>query len=600
MRCLRYACFGRVAFLAILACTAVLTATSLLRAEPLDMKELVAIAKRHRLPMPPEGARLVLAHTHLDPNIDFPAFLLEKKKNGNVVVLSGTERLTLEKPPRRGQVWRDFSWEALQPTPHLKVSFRKDAAFVCVVQLAARGDQKNAQIIWERYSASEWVADVVDDPHLFLGRCIFRHLEERLPKEPEGWRDTHARMKVLFDEFPKLKTSQWEELFRGLGATIDAKQPAKDTVEATLLDWALQPLEKRNDDIFEEKSPIDGNLPAREIIQRGFAVVADLIALRDDRRVTTHMNIGRNNPRPGVCRVGELADELLSTIAGSTRPNGRPGSAEWKAWWANASGQTEKDFFARAVFRYRGEEIDSVYDGPARILAFSFPEKLPALCEEFSKHASPDRPPFALANALATARLPKEARTKALSEFAQRGFLEHRRRVLQVLAQLDAKACTAIVTPLLAKIPNDAKGEYWTSPEASVIRVVMLIEDDEVWREFLRVAKLASVELRVEMMEPMCYSHLGDKNRGRRLAFLAAFLSDEAVRDNSDGIGGYFGPAARYLFSRIAVRDFAAKKIASIFEFEDEPTASWTPEQWAKLREKVQLKLANEKLPKLD
>ena len=62
-----------------------------------ETQRLVEIAKRHSLPMPPPEARLVLAHTlrwgmlgnqstSRDPGIYSPAYLLEDRPDGSIVV----------------------------------------------------------------------------------------------------------------------------------------------------------------------------------------------------------------------------------------------------------------------------------------------------------------------------------------------------------------------------------------------------------------------------------------------------------------------------------------------------------------------------------
>ena len=82
--------------------------------------------------------------------------------------------------------------------------------------------------------------------------------------------------------------------------------------------------------------------------------------------------------------------------------------------------------------------------------------------------------------------------------------------MLQNLAELDAHACSALLLPVLHQLPKDATRPYWTCPEAAFSHVVVQIDDDEVWRAFLRVAKCSSVGLRMEMMEPLNYSYLGE------------------------------------------------------------------------------------------
>ncbi|HEX7470428.1 MAG TPA: hypothetical protein VF437_06825, partial [Verrucomicrobiae bacterium] len=82
-----------------------------LHAESLDTATLTNIAFRYNLPMPPKGARLVLAYTESnrmlgnrttsrDPGIYSPAFLLEQKTNGDIIVLRGSERQKLVTDPK--------------------------------------------------------------------------------------------------------------------------------------------------------------------------------------------------------------------------------------------------------------------------------------------------------------------------------------------------------------------------------------------------------------------------------------------------------------------------------------------------------------------
>jgi hypothetical protein len=127
----------------------------------------------------------------------------------------------------------------------------------------------------------------------------------------------------------------------------------------------------------------------------------------------------------------------------------------------------------------------------------------------------------------------------------------------------------------------------------------MQLDDMAIWRTYLRAAKRSAIGLRMEMMNPMDYYYIGTKNRNLRLAFLAAFLNDEAVR-RTDTSEKFRGPCAGFTFHKMAVRDFAAMKIASILGLEDSPDEFWTPAQWNELRKKVKEKLATEKLPNLE
>jgi hypothetical protein len=172
--------------------------------------------------------------------------------------------------------------------------------------------------------------------------------------------------------------------------------------------------------------------------------------------------------------------------------------------------------------------------------------------------------------------------------------------VLQNLAKVDDKACIQLLAPLLDEMPKDSSGPYWTCPEAGFTHVVMQVEDDEAWRKYVRAAKRSSVGLRMEMMNPLCYTYIGEKNRERRLAFAAVFLVDTTLRDMASDKTKFEGPCAAFTIPKITVRDFAAMKIAEILGLEESPDEFWTSNQWEALRKKVSAKLAAEKLPKLN
>jgi hypothetical protein len=304
-----------------------------LMAEPLVTKTLIEIAARHGMPMPPKEARLVLGHcetrinlstpsTSREPAIYSPAFLLEEKADGSVVILRGMQRRTLEKQHNREPLWRPFSFKHVEPrVGGYAVDFADLPDFVCAVQLAARGDDANAQALWQRFAVSglwsdgELADEVVGqrkNPALLLAFCIIEHLGSQLLEEPENWRAIHARMKALLEEFPKLKNPKRSDLFNDLTTTIHAKAPATNSTEALLLDWARKPRGTRHPAIFHEGELSEANAPAREIVLRGFKAVSDLLALLDDQRITVHYV---SNSLKFPARLGDLANCLLQEIA---------------------------------------------------------------------------------------------------------------------------------------------------------------------------------------------------------------------------------------------------------------------------------------------
>ena len=102
-----------------------------------------------------------------------------------------------------------------------------------------------------------------------------------------------------------------------------------------------------------------------------------------------------------------------------------------------------------------------------------------------------------------------------------------------------------------------------------------------------RVAKRSDVGLRMEILNKMDYSYLGDRQRQQRLEFLASFLEDAETPDVKANPEMFSGPHAGFTFARLSVQDLAARTIASILGMPDQPDRDWTQGQWEKLRTKV-------------
>jgi hypothetical protein len=303
-----------------------------------------------------------------------------------------------------------------------------------------------------------------------------------------------------------------------------------------------------------------------------------------------------------VCLLGDLAEQVLKEITGIPyQPSGEgAGPGRYLAWLEKSRQTGEDKILIESLFKREQGKITEVNEASARILAQKYPYKLPALCEEFCVSAKPGTQAHALADAITEAQLPKAIKVEKLIELVDHGSLEHKRAVLPYLARLDSAKCQELLLAIIRTLPSDAVTPYWTCPEAGFTHTVMLLEDDAIWREYLQAARRSSVGLRMEMMEPMTYAYIGQTNRSRRLAFLAAFINDEGLREMPDDREGskFTGPCAAFTFKRISVQDFAARQIASILQLPDHPDEFWPPSKWKTLRAKVRTKLKNEKLPK--
>jgi hypothetical protein len=192
-----------------------------------------------------------------------------------------------------------------------------------------------------------------------------------------------------------------------------------------------------------------------------------------------------------------------------------------------------------------------------------------------------------VAKAVARSSLP-DAKKRDLFLYACRHKnLEYRRLGLSQLQKLDSQQFLTILLETLDALPKTPTEPYWKCPEAAFVHLVLNTGDPRAWRKLEEVAKRSDVGLRMEFLNRMNYSHLGNRHIKQRLAFLAAFLDDAEAPDVKSNPKMFDGPHAGFTFHRLAVRDLAAMEIASLLKMPDRPDRTWTPKQWKKLRNQV-------------
>lgn len=583
----------------------------------LDTGRLVEIAVRHELPLPTKGCKLVLAHdgggsNYLNgeraPSHYLPAYLLEEYADGSALMLVGCERIKV-KPPFSGEpVWHPFEACEREDTSDSRwqACFGHPNSFACAVQTAATGDHKTAQVIWRRFLEeidSQWhesidgieVTQITNCQDQFLAASLYSNLVRTLTQAPSAWDQVFSKMGRLFYEYPSLKKGIRERLYNDLQTTVTNLPPQAGSVEELLVRWSKYPTKAGRLKLFGcrccERGVEDD--PARQIVCRGYAAMPELIGLLADHRITAHYYSGDGYYPDSIQRLGDLACELAQQMAGGKTviPQRGDRGAALREWWKQRQGQDEFVLLKRAVFCRVGETITGVNKYPSLILAKKYPQKMGDLCEEYERGRSTNEFDSAITDMLVASDLPRIEVVKKLKEFAGRGSLGNRLGVLQELARVDEAACAKILLPLIRSLPSDIQGgEYWTCEEARVSHVVMELDNEEVWREFQSVAKRCSIGLRMEMMNPLSYTYIGNRNRSHRLAFLSAFLDDEGSRVMS-GDKRFDGPCAGFTIDRLSVRDFAATQIASILGIAGVPDGSWNTSQWAEYRRKVKANL---------
>jgi hypothetical protein len=577
--------------------------------QPPTLSELAQIAKRHGIPMPPQGAKLVLVRsgTHyvnrqVWPRYS-PAFLLEEHDDGSVVVLCGAEKF-----PRSGgedlfankheaPLWQEFASSVpLVPTTPCFIEWSDADVLLCAIQLADRGDRERAEALLKQVAQSPSYqfplprdgSSNLPDLREFVRYCAFQRLRKSLRANPEQWPDKYRRLSALAEESLSLRRDG-ADLLSDLLAAIDAPPPRPGSVEALLVDWSRSAESWRR------------GLDAQEIVRRGFEAVPELIALADDRRFTVHERY--HDDARDYCRLGELANDLLLIISGygdSVRLSvaiGEEGrnwdAAAWQKWWEQAQLQGESSYCLRNLF-YDSPDNFELRRGPATILAIKHPQVLLHMGEEYPKVAGQSVDIAQLGAGISRSQLSSREKTAILTELAETEKLQLRYRILRLLAGIDAKECAHLLTEFLENLPADLNG-FDAGNRESIPTLVLELDDLALTRTYLRTARL-STKLRMEMISRLAYWHVRDEHFGTRVALLAAFIDDETPRDRSLKSERFFADD----FAGISVGNFATMQLARILLTEAAPDATWTPDQWSTLREQVRQRLAQEELPELE
>ena len=577
-------------------------------APEVDFERLVAMTKRYDLPTPPREAALVLAasdgtsliknhSTSLDPGIYTPAFLI-KDCGTTAVVWQGWSSKEVESRADYRPALRPFSLQ--EPKPKKKgyvADFRNGESLIAAIHLAQRGEQKSAQALMAKLAKEDFLftdfgrtINTSDRENSeVLAIVIYEYAKEESSLQDSDWKKIHRRLLRLRREFPDLFSknetdyveNQRQKFAEDLGEAVRGRR-ARSDVERQLVKWGQTVSEMRHLGMFSQYT-VQDDQPARSIINRGLAAMPELERLSSDRRLTRQFDHEATFGHPRRWRVGDLASYLLDKMKGS------------QAGKKGVPSGNERRFFEMAAVTVEGGEITKFHEVPLRILGRRHPESLLAFCQgrkgEFSTQCGFSN----LAEAVVEARLQRHEKSEALEAlYREVGENSNRRSILQLMAEVDQPKTIQFLRPVLAKLPRTTEDPYWLCEEAGYTHVVMQLDDDGIWNDYLAVVKKSEVGLRLEQMDSLAYLYVGQKNRNRRIKFLAAFLNDKETRSLKAEGGKSSGPSAAFTFPKIQVRNFAAMNLALLLKLDEDPNEFWKRRDWKRLRERVRAALQAE------
>jgi hypothetical protein len=567
---------------------------------------LLAAYRDYGLPLPPDDARLVrfesggryVLNGKLMPPTYFLGFLLPPSAGDKQPVLLVGTRQVLDAARR--------TIEPVDAKPELvdgldlgywpSAPFESNTGLAVALQCKARGWDALADRLWAASlkhtsghprGAYYQPADVPNRTALSYLAWVYSANELVTPDTDRA--KTVGRMKAVLTAEPRLDTNHARELVRAAEASLAPSKAKPGTAERLVDDLTDMCNTGRGSG---EKDPRFTRLAVL-----GFDAVPALLEHLDDRRLTRSVRTGFNNFPTQHMQVRHVVSDLLQELAGDDvgtdwlrRQRGEVvDRSDVQAWWETARKEGEEAYFVRRVLP-TGDQKSWPNSLMLDVLSRKYPQRLP----ELYRTILADRPKiqsWPIAKAIGGSSLSDEKKRAIFLEAARTKDLLHRRSALDHLRPLDHDQFVTILLATLEALPRTPTSPYWSCPEAAYAHVVLTTDDARVWKAFEAVAKRSDVGLRMEFMNPMNYTHLGDRQRAQRLAFLAAFLEDAEAPDVAANPKMFEGPHAGFTFSRLEVRDLAAMKIASLLDMPDHPDRNWTVDQWKDLRKRVRERL---------
>jgi hypothetical protein len=431
--------------------------------------------------------------------------------------------------------------------------------------------------------------------------------------EPDtNWAACAQRLTALLAADPRLATAESRLWLEDLKASLGPSRAPPGSVAA-----AIDRLRDVRSIRFDTKAGYHDPAYA-DVAGLGFNAVPELIAHLDDKRLTRTEDMDFHY-RPPVWqrRVGQLADELLATLA----LRGFATKAEAQQWWVEAKLTGEEAYLAKQVF-----PADLAAETPNARLLWLLARKYPRRLSGVYRTLLDERPLLesaSVAAALAQSHLPAEAKrdlyvyAASHTNAAKNGIwarklgiqapflwrsleLRHRHTALGHLAAVDPGQFVKHLVATLADLPASSDGLYAYCQEVSFAQLVRETDAAPAWEALLGAARRADVGLRLEYLKavgdcPARPDQPGPRQLRRRLRWLALFLDDATPREVASNSAKFNGAIAGEAFPSLEVRNFAALELAGLMQLPvrlprgrlAKPFEDWTTDQWTKLRAAV-------------
>lgn len=427
-------------------------------------------------------------------------------------------------------------------------------------------------------------------PAQALRYVAWTHWGNQLADESSDRSVALRRMSELIRLEPGLNTPARRALVDSLAAALKPHPAARGSDEDL-----VNQLVELNALYFDRQPAVGLPAPLAELAQRGWEAMPTLLAHSDDRRLTRSIVEAWDGSAPYLPQVGELVGNLVQEFAGDEgqdwerTPNDHFLASEpVRQWWNKVQSVKEDEYLVDSAVP-AAPQATSASDAIVARLAHKYPIRL---LDAYRKllAARPDLNSWNLVSAIASAAIDPVAKDDTLTAGASCPNVARQAEALEALAKFDSRRFEALLLKSVRGLPAETSEPYAYCGQVALAQLCWKTERADIWSALRTATARAGVGVRMEIIKMLGEKlDLSPADRARLIAFLAAFLDDETLRDTADNPAKYEYCAAHER-PRLEVRNWAAYQLARLLGLEVleyHAAVSISDEDWARLRRQV-------------
>ena len=375
------------------------------------------------------------------------------------------------------------------------------------------------------------------DPGKALAAAAWNHWLNAVVSPNTDRAEALAHLESLFAKYREFKGKEREQLLARLRLTVRPSGAKPGSPEA-LIDGVVDGPNVYIHTPIAPKGFSDPNLT--RLLEMGFAAMPALIDHMQDQRWLRAAKPPMDFVR-SLDTAGPLLSKLVEEAAGNElftsddeREDPRTDLQRLaRQWWAEASKVSEEAYVCGHVMPVE----EPTWLDPATnsyctwIVGRRYPQRLPEIYERLLRE-KPNLDSGNVADTVgACTGLSREEKLRLLRLGADSPSLARREDALGALLPLDPAEANARILRELERMPRGSSNQGGNRPpEEKFTLLVQRSDSPEVWAAFTETARRVGTELRASWISAINSDYEAPpEQRGKRIAFLGAFLNDTSA-----------------------------------------------------------------------